>query len=98
MSRNKHTEEFKISAVKLYEKKEQTAPEIARDLGIAVSLLYKWIKIYGSVDSKGKMQESADKIKLLQAENNALKKELAITREHREILKKAAAYFAAQTQ
>jgi len=97
MSRKKHAEEFKISAVKMYEKGEQTAPEIARNLGIAVSLLYKWIKMYGSVDSKVKNQELAAENKRLRSEIGELKKELAITREHREILKKAAAYFAVQT-
>jgi transposase len=95
MSRKKYTEDYKIAAVKLYQEGKQTAAEIAKDLGIAESLLYAWIKKYGTKDSKSNPFQEENK--RLKAELAEVRKKLALAEEHREILKKAAAYFAVQT-
>jgi transposase-like protein len=78
---------------------EGKAPiEVAENLGIAVSLLYKWIRKHKGVDSKGKTNDFQEENKQLKHENQELKKQLATSEMYREILKKAAAYyFAAQT-
>lgn len=94
--RKKHSEEYKISAVKMVLDEGKTATEVARNLGIAVSLLYKWIRKYKGIDSKGKSNNLQDEIKGLKQEIQELKKQLATSEQYREILKKAA-YFAAQT-
>jgi transposase len=75
----------------------KTPPEVAQNLGIPVSLLYKWIRKHKGVDSKGKKNDFQEENKRLKHENQELKKKLATSEMYREILKKAAAYFAAQT-
>ena len=66
-------------------------------LGVPVSVLYKWIRKYKGIDSNEKTDRSQDEIKRLKEENQDLKKQLATSEMYREILKKAAAYFAAET-
>jgi transposase len=95
--RNKYSEEYKTSAIKMVLEEGKTAPEVAQNLGIRVSLLYKWIRKHKGVDSKGKTNDFQEEIKQLKYENQELKKQLATSEQYREILKKAAAYFAAQT-
>lgn len=95
--RNKYTEEYKTSAVKMVLEEGKTPVEVAHNLGKPVGLLYKWIRKYKGVDSKGKTGDSQAEINRLKIEIQALKKQLATSEQYREILKKAAAYFAAQT-
>lgn len=95
--RNKYSEEYKTSAIKMVLEEGKTAPEVAQNLGIRVSLLYKWIRKHKGVDSKGKTNDFQEEIKQLKTEIQELKKQLATSEMYREILKKAAAYFAAQT-
>ena len=95
--RNKYSEEYKTSAIKMVLEEGKTAPEVAQNLGIRVSLLYKWIRKHKGIDSKGKTNDFQEEIKQLKTEIQELKKQLATSEMYREILKKAAAYFAAQT-
>ena len=89
-----YTEEFKQEAVRLALK----SPNIdgtAKELGIPGATLHTWINkvknagLLGKVDSVNS-KSMADLIE----ENRRLQKALAIAQEEREILKKAAAYFA----
>jgi transposase-like protein len=43
MNRRKHSNEFKLEAVKLAERGEVAVSQVARDLGICESLLHRWI-------------------------------------------------------
>jgi transposase len=95
--RKKYSEEYKTSAIKMVLEEGKTPPEVAQNLGIPVSLLYKWIRKHKGVDSKGKKNDFQEENKRLKHENQELKKLLATSEMYREILKKAAAYFAAQT-
>jgi transposase len=95
--RNKYSEEYKTSAIKMVLEEGKTAPEVAQNLGIRVSLLYKWIRKHKGVDSKGKTNDFQEEIRQLKTEIQELKKQLVTSEMYREILKKAAAYFAAQT-
>jgi transposase len=93
-----YSQEFKASAVKLVLEGKQTVPEAAESLGVGESTLYKWIEQSKPDDEKeSKNIKLLDENKRLRTELNEVKKKLALTEEHREILKKAAAYFAAQT-
>ena len=51
MKRNKYTQEFKDSTVQLVKNSNETAVQIAKDLGINIKTLYNWMKadkgIYG---------------------------------------------------
>ena len=95
--RKKYSEEYKTSAVKMVLEEGKAPTEVAQNLGIRVSLLYKWIRKHKGVDSKGKTNDFQEEIRQLKTEIQELKKQLVTSEMYREILKKAAAYFAAQT-
>ena len=92
MSRPGYTEEFKIEAVKqVVERGHRVVAEVAERLGASGHSLYHWIKRYDKpVEQR---QEDVD----LQAENRRLKAELKRVSEERDILKKATAYFARES-
>ena len=95
--RKKYAEEYKTSAVNMVLIEGKFPTEVAHNLGICVSLLHKWIRKHKGIDSKGKFSNSEEEIQRLKNEIQELKKRLATSEQYREILKKAAAYFAAQT-
>ena len=90
----KYTKEFKQEAINLA-LKSPSVENTAKELGIPTATLYTWIYALKSkgnittVDANGGKDMAA-----LIEENRRLHKELAIAKEEREILKKAAAYFA----
>jgi len=89
MKRTKYTTEFKLEAVKQILEKGHSATDVASRLGVPVGLLYTWTRKLKRSDEK-----PLEDIKALQAEMTKLKAELRRTTEERDILKKAAAYFA----
>jgi transposase len=95
--KNKYSQEYKTSAVKMVLEEGKTPTEVAQNLGIPVGLLYKWIRKHKGIDSKGKINDFQEENKRLKNEIQELKKQLATSEMYREILKKAAAYFAAET-
>jgi len=88
MSNRKYTKQFKLDAVQLAISSEQSTATIARDLGIHPNSLYAWINQYRS-ELLGSGLEFSPEQELKQ-----LRKEVAELRQEKEILKKAAAYFA----
>jgi len=91
MSNPRYTEEFKIEAVKQVADRGHSAAEVAARLGVSVHSLYQWLKRY----DKPAVQRQQDDD--LQAENRRLKAELKRVSEERDILKKATAYFARES-
>ena len=89
MKRTKYTTEFKLEAVKQILEKGHSATDVASRLGVPVGLLYTWTR-----KLKGSDEKPIEDVKALQAEMTKLKTELRRTTEERDILKKAAAYFA----
>lgn len=93
VKRQRFTAEFKREAVRLLDAGERPASEVAIDLGIRRNQLYRWkteLVRSGEVSFPGSGRKPADQdSELLQ-----LKRELARVTEERDILKKAAAYFA----
>lgn len=89
--RRRFTQEFKLEAVQLLEAGSRPAAEIARELGVARNRLYKWQE---QVRKKGAEAFPGSG----RGENNdelaRLRRELERVTEERDILKKAAAYFA----
>lgn len=88
----KFTEEFRREAVKLVTERGYTLREAAQSLGIRAQLICEWKKRYATGASVGETRSalsSAERAELerLRAENKRLLME-------REILKKAAAFFA----
>jgi transposase len=88
MSRQRYPEEFKIEAVKQVTEKGKPVADVAQRLGMSVHSFYAWIKLY----SKPQAQRQQDDDQ--QAELRQLRSELKRVAEERDILKKAAAYFA----
>ena len=91
-SRRKHSREFKLEAVKQVVEHGRTVSEVADGLGINRNLLTRWksqFEAEGEVAFPGHGRQTE-----AEAEIKRLKRELAIARQEREILKKAAAYFA----
>ena len=84
-----YTLDFKQSSVKLALESDLPTSEIARELGINESTLYNWVCKFRPAESKKSKSgsEMEDELKALRRENSRLKQE-------RDILKKAAAYFA----
>lgn len=90
--RRNYTREFKDEAVKLVTEQGYTYAEAGRNLGIHPNLLSKWHKAIENGDDltpAGKVSTQAE-LKRLRKENKRLKME-------REILKKAAAFFAKES-
>jgi transposase len=92
--RRRFTPEFKRHAVQLLNAGQRPAAEIAREFGIPRNRLYKWQKEIaahgGAFPGSGRQAEPA-------AELTRLTHELARVTEERDILKKAARYFARES-
>ena len=85
MGKANFTEAFKRDAVRQITERGYPVSEVSQRLGVRQHSLYEWKKKFGA--SNGKASDEADEIR-------RLKKELARVTEERDILKKAAAYFA----
>ena len=90
MGTHRYREEFRREAVELYRRSDRPRVEIARSLGIADGSLAAWAKEFDARDAGG-LDENE------RAELIRLRKELAEVKEEREILRKAAQYFAKET-
>ena len=88
MSGKRYTEEFKIEAVMQVTERGHPAAEVAARLGVSAHSLYQWTKHYSAPPTE--RQKADDQ----QVEMKRLKAELKRVTEERDILKKAAAYFA----
>ncbi len=96
--RRTFTAEFKQEAVQLAKQPNIALSQVARDLALGESLLRRWVQVSdqkGAVafPGKGKAGLNAE-----QAEIQRLKRELDIARQERDILKKAVAFFAKESQ
>lgn len=90
----KYTKEFKQEAVNLA-LKSASISKTANELGIPMPTLHSWVSQLKNKDnSVSKDNDSSRDIAALLEENRRLHKELAIAKEEKEILKKAATYFA----
>src|SRR5437667_322186 len=90
--RQRFTKEFKLEALRLWKSSGRPAAAVARELGLRRNHLYKWqheVETFGeaSFPGKGGRAHSTDELSRLRRENARL-------REERDILKKAAAFFA----
>jgi len=91
MSGKRYTEEFKIEAVKQVTERGHAAADVAVRLGVSAYSLYQWIKRYSVPEPERRAAQNQ------QDEIRRLKAELKRVTEERDILKKAAAYFAKES-
>lgn len=90
--RRHYAREFKLEAVRLLERKDKPAAQLALELGVRRNQLYKWQKelIKGEAAFPGSGRNRAER----RGELERLRAELERVTQERDILKKAAAYFA----
>ena len=90
MQGKRYPEEFKIEAVKQVTDRGYSVAEVTGRLGTTTHSLYAWLKKYGKQSPR--LADKSD----LEAENARLKTDLKRMTEERDILKKAAKYFASE--
>ncbi len=90
MTKGRFADEFKEEAVKQVIERGYTVADVAKRLGISVQSLYKWVKVY----APNATDRYEVELKEVRRENLKLKADLSRTQEERDLLKKAAAYFA----
>ena len=92
-TRARYTLEFKEEAVRLVTSGERVAT-VARNLGLSEQTLHNWVKAAnnGGLKSSATLSVSAE-----QMEISRLRTELSRVKMERDILKKAAAYFARES-
>jgi transposase len=91
-TRRQFSREFKVEAVKLVKERGVTVPQAARDLDVHENVLRKWVRELTADPQQAFPGQGV--MKPEQAEIERLRKEVAKLKMERDILKKAAAYFA----
>jgi transposase len=91
-----YTQEFKNSAIQLALNSEKSPHALSKDLGVSDKTLYQWLQKYKQEHNleQATPRLSKSTTESLEEENRRLRKELASVKKDKEILKKAAAYFA----
>lgn len=93
-----YTQEFKNSAIQLALNSEKPVKAVATDLEMSDKTLHSWIRTYkqkNNLEVNTRVStNSATPKESMEEENRRLRKELTEVKREREILKKAAAYFA----
>ena len=87
---SRYPEEFRREAVELYRSSDRPRAEVARSLGIADGSLATWVKQARLEAESGLDVDERVELERLRKENRELRMD-------REILRKAAAYFARET-
>ena len=90
---SKYPPEFRRDAVELVRSSDRTVLEIARSLGILDTTLHNWVK----ADREARERNGDALVESERDELRRLRKENAELKLDREILRKAAAYFARET-
>ena len=91
-----YTREFKLEAVQLVRRSGKPMSHIARDLGVSDSALYHWCKQLadqGEQAFPGSGHQTAE-----QEEIRRLKRELEVTRQERDILKKVVGIYSREAR
>lgn len=92
MSSKRYPDEFKMEAVKQVTERGHAVVDVAARLGVSQHSLYQWLKTFGVPAAE------RTEARCQQEEMRRLKAELKRVTEERDILKKAAAYFAKESR
>lgn len=93
MTKQRFTPEFKAEAIKQITERGYSVKDVSERLGVSDNSLYNWLKQHKQVTDPDPVITQQQG---LAAENAKLKAALKRAEEERDILKKAAAYFAKQ--
>lgn len=91
-SRRQFSKQFKAETVALIRTSGKSVPQVCRDLDLAESVVRRWLTQAEIDDGRREGLTTAEREEL-----SKLRKEVRVLREERDILKKAAAYFARET-
>ena len=93
---NRYSKEFRIEAVKLVVEGGITAYEASRQLSLPKSTIENWVRAFkaGRLNNIGGQERPLTEV---EQELARVKRELAHVKQERDILKKAAAYFARES-
>ena len=94
--RKQYAREFKMEAVQLLETSGKSASELERELGLGKGNLWRWRKKFAADGEQA--FPGHGRLTPEQEEVRRLKRELEITRQQRDILKKAVAIFSHPSQ
>ena len=92
MAQGPYPSDFRAEAVRLVRERGESIPDVARGLGCSTESVRDWVKQAES-DEGARDGLTTDE----RTELNRLRRENRVLREEREILKKAAAWFAKET-
>lgn len=95
--RRTYTAEFKQEAVRLVVERGLTASQVGRDLGVCKSVIRSWVRRAEARETDATPGRSSSAVGL-EEEVRRLRRENAILREEREILKRATAFFAKESR
>lgn len=87
----KYTTEFRAEAVRLIRDEKQSVSRVASDLGVSHTALSKWL-------AEDAAPKPTPQVSVLEEELRRLRQENRVLQMERDILKKAAAFFAKECQ
>ena len=94
MSSQRYTPEFKDEAVRQIVERGYSVSEVSERLGVSSHSLYQWVKAV----KPDKTEQNAAELVEAKSEILRLRAQLRRTEEERDILKKAARYFARESE
>ena len=94
MSSQRYSPEFKDEAVRQIIERGYSVAEVSERLGVSSHSLYKWVK----AATPGKTEQNTAELVEAKSEVLRLRAQLRRTEEERDILKKAARYFARESE
>ena len=94
MTNQRYSPEFKEEAVREFVERGYSVAEVAERLGVSAHSLHKWVKAV----KPGKSDQQAAELVEAKKEILKLRSQLRRTEEERDILKKAARYFASNPE
>ncbi len=95
MARRIFNREFKVAAVRLVRERAVSVAQAPRNIDVHENVLQKWIKEFGSDPKqvfRGHGQQKPDQLEIAR-----VRREVTKLKAERDILKKAAAYFAMES-
>jgi len=106
MKNSKYTQEFRDSTIQLVMNSEKSVLQIGKELDVNSKTIYNWVRQYKianniPIDSIGTASVGVSKSSVKETQNDELKRlraENKLLKQERDILKKAAAYFAKEVR
>jgi transposase len=93
--RRQSTDEFKSEAVRLTRKAGHSVAQVARELGISDSVLYRWMNEQRHAESQDSTRQA---VRVGQEELTRLKREKETLTQERDFVRRATAFFAKESR